>query len=77
MVVLTPVVLPPLCRVLVEYVLRRANGYFIYSTVEGVRASMSRRCSITDPDSRSPAHGLEICTWAPRSLMCADPADLA
>lgn len=24
------------CRVLVEYVLRRANGYFIYSTVEGV-----------------------------------------
>jgi hypothetical protein len=24
------------CRVLVEYVLRQANGYFIYSTVEGV-----------------------------------------
>jgi len=30
-------IMPPLRRVLIEYVLRRANGYFIYSTVEGVR----------------------------------------
>lgn len=30
-------IMSPLHRVLMEYVLRRANGYFIYSTVEGVR----------------------------------------
>lgn len=35
-------------RVLIEYVLRRANGYFIYSTVEGVPCNTHHDLYIND-----------------------------